>query len=97
MGLHSALVRLYECAQRKMNEILIHEGNRKLVPWHCFCVLLDVNAGHIVLDHNGILRLPAETMMDRSLSLLHKEPNPEIINNIELLQRFSTLVGVDGG
>lgn len=49
MGLHSARVCLYECAQRKMNEILIHEGKRKLVPWHCFCVLLSVNCEHIVL------------------------------------------------
>lgn len=84
MGLHSALVCLYECAQRKMNEILIHEGKRKLVPWHCFCVLLGVNCEHIVLGHNGIFRLQTEAMMDSFLSLLHMETNSEIINNIVL-------------
>lgn len=75
MGLLSALVCLYECAQRKMNEIFIHEGKRKLVPWQCFCVQLDVNGEHIVLGHNGILRSHTEAMMDSSLSLLHKETN----------------------
>lgn len=80
-----------------MNEILIREGKRKLVPWHCFCVLLDVNGEHIVLVHKGILRSQTETMMD-SLSLLHKVTNPEIINNIELLQRiFSTLLDLTIG
>lgn len=80
-----------------MNEILIHEGNRKLVPWQCFCVLFDVNGEHIVPGHNGILRLQTEAMMDSSLSLLHKETNPEIINYIELSQRIFPLVGLDGG
>lgn len=73
IGLHSALVYLYECAQRKMNEILIHEGKRKLVPWHCCCVLFDVNGEHIVRTHNGIFRLQTEAMMDGSLSSLHKQ------------------------
>lgn len=84
----------YECAQRKINEILIQEGKRKLVPWHCFCVLLDVNGEHIVLGHNGILRSRTEAMMDCFLSLLHKVTNPEI-NNIELLQRIFPLFGLD--
>lgn len=72
MATHSALVCLYECAQREMNEILIHEGTRKLVPWRCFCVAVDVNGEHIVSGHNGILRSEAEAMMDSSLSL-HQE------------------------
>lgn len=80
-----------------MNEILIHEGKRILVPWHRSCVLLDVNGEHIVLGHNGILRLQKEAMMDSSLSLLPAETNPEIINNIELLQRIFALFGLDGG
>lgn len=80
-----------------MNEILIHEGNRKLLPWHCFCAWFDVNGEHIVLGHNGILRSQTEAMMDRSLSLLHRETNPEVINNIELLQHISSLSGLDGG
>lgn len=83
--------------RRKTNEILIHEGNRKLVPWRCFCVLFDVNGGHIVLAHKGIIRLQTEAMMDSSLSLLRRETNPEIINNIELLQRIFSLFGLDGG
>ena len=74
-----------------MNEIPIHGGKRKLVPWHCFCVRLDVNGEHIVSGHNGILRSQTEAVMDSFLSALHKVTNPEIINNIELLQRiFST-------
>lgn len=92
MGLLSALVCLYECAQRKMNEILIHEGKRKLVPWQCFCVHFDVNGEHIVSGHNGFLGSHREAMMDSSLSLLHKETNTEIINNIELFAaHLSTL------
>lgn len=75
-GLQSALVLLYECAQRKMNEILIHEGNRKLVPWQSFCVLFNVNADGIVLAHKGILRLQTEAVMDRSLSALHRGNKP---------------------
>lgn len=97
IGLRSALVCLYECAHRKMNEILIHEGKRKLVPWHCFCVLFDVNGEHIVLGHNGILRSQTEAMMDSSLSLLHEETSPEIINNIELLLCIFPLFGLEGG
>lgn len=34
-----ALVCLYECAQRKMNEIPIHEGNRKLPCWRRLCAV----------------------------------------------------------
>lgn len=79
-----------------MNEILIHEGNRKLLPWHCFCAQFDVNAGHIVLGHNGILRSQM-AMMDHSLSLRRRETNPELINNIELLQHVSSAFGLDGG
>lgn len=75
----------------------IHEGKRKLVPWHCLCVLLNVNREHIVLGHNGILRSPAGTVMDSSLSVLHKETNPEIINNIELLRHIFPLAGLEGG
>lgn len=97
MGLYSALVCLYECAQRKMNEILIHEGKRKLVPWHCFCVLLDVNGEHIELGRNGILRSQTGAMMDSSLSSHHKETNAEIINNIELLQCIFPLFRLGGG
>lgn len=73
MGLHSAAVCLYECAQRKMNEILIHESKRKLVPQHSFCVHLDVNAKHIVLGHNGFLRSQAEAVMESSLSYRNKQ------------------------
>lgn len=59
-----ALVCVYECAQRKMNEIFIHEGNRKLPGWRRLCVLFDVNGEHIVSGLNGILRLQAEAVMD---------------------------------
>lgn len=50
-----------------------------------FCVPLDVNGEHIVLDHNEILRLQTEAMMDSFLSLLQKETNLEIRNNTELV------------
>ncbi len=78
-----------------MNEILIHEGKRKLVPWHCFCALFDVNGEHIVQDHNGIFRLQTEAMMDSSLSLPHKETHSEIINSIKLFQCIFSLFGLD--
>ena len=73
MGLHSPLVCHYECAQKKMNWIPIHEGKGKLVSWHGFYVLLDVNGEHIVLGFNEILRSQTEAMMDSSLSLTHKK------------------------
>lgn len=47
MGLLVARVCLYECAKGKMNEIVIHEGKRKLAPWRCHCVPLDANGEHI--------------------------------------------------
>lgn len=73
----------------------IHEGKRKLVLWHCLCVLFDVNLKHIVwaiMESSG-----REAVMDSSLSLLHKETTPEIINYIELLHHIFPIFGLEGG
>lgn len=72
------LVRLYKCTESKINEIPIHEGNRKLFAWHCLCAPFDVNGGHIVPGHNGIFRLQTGAMMDASLSAHRRETNTQI-------------------